>query len=132
MDLADIQRQALAARQFQAVASAAAPQGAYATLRIPTRHEVQLAMRRAGPESDAGRMVTLERGLLESAVVGWGCIQVSHILPDHPNADPLPFDPAAVPLLLDAQPDWAQAWGIALFDRMQASRQVQEAAEKNS
>ena len=131
MDLADIQRQALAAREFLAAGSEAAPQGAYATLRIPTRHEVQLAMRRAGPEADAARMVTLERNLLESAVVGWGCVQVSHILPGHPNADPLPFEPAAVPLLLDAQPEWAQAWGIALFERMRSTRQIQEAAEKN-
>jgi hypothetical protein len=130
MDLADIQRQALAARELPAPPQAAGR--VTATLRIPTRHEVQLALQRAGPQDDAGRMVTLERHLLEAAVVGWAGVQLRDVLPGHPNDDAMLHEAGAVPLLLDAQPDWAQAWGLVLFEAMRQSRQTQDAAEKNS
>lgn len=129
MDLADIQRQAIAARQF--AASPLAEGRVAATLQIPTRHEVKLQLRRAGDADDAGSVVIVERALLQAFLVDWSGVLIKDVLPNHPNDDALPFEPAAVPLLLDAQPEWADAWSVQLFDRMRAYRETQEAAEKN-
>ena len=129
MDLADIQRLAIAARQFQAEPLAAGRVNA--TLQIPTRHEVKLEMRRAGGNDDAGSLVILERAMLQGFLVGWSGVLIKDVLPGHPNDDALPFEPAAVPLLLDAQPEWADAWSVQLFARMRAYREQQETAEKN-
>ncbi len=129
MDLADIQRQALAARELPAPAQAAGR--VTATLRVPTRHEVQLVLRRCRAHDDSAATLVVERALLEQALVAWAGVQVRDVLPGHPNDDAMPHEPGAVSLLLDAQPDWAQAWGSALFARMSQASQIQEAAEKN-
>lgn len=128
MELADIQRQALAARQF----SAQQAQGRVSvTLQLPTRHETQLGLARAGGSDDTARLLALDRLLLVAGVVAWSGVLIRDVLPEHPNDDPLPFEPAAVPLLLDAQPDWAAAWSAELFARLRTAREKQEAAEKN-
>jgi len=131
MDLQTIQRLALAAREFSPEPLPGQGARVSVTLRVPTRHEVQLALRRCQAGADTAGMLLLERALLEQAVVAWAGVQVRDVLPDHPNDDAMPLEPGAVPLLLDAQPDWAQAWATALLERMRQARQVEEAAEKN-
>ena len=50
----------------------------------------------------------------------------------HANAtDALDWDATAVELLLDAQPEWAEALGSALLDRMAQRREDRDTAEKN-
>lgn len=131
MDLEQLRRAALASREFFAPAVPGFD-GVTATLRVPTRFEVQIALKRCGGDDDAARLITLERMVLSAAIVGWTGARITDILPDHPNDDPLVFEPGAVPLLLDAQPDLAQAWGLALFERMRETRDRVGDAEKNS
>lgn len=131
MELDDIRRQALAAREFER-----AVDHATFTLRIPTRHEVTIAVRRAAAktlagDSDPAHLLLLERMLLEAAIVRWSGLTVRDILPAHELAEDLPHEPGAVGLLLDAQPDWARELGMALFDRMAARRDAQDTAAKN-
>lgn len=128
MDFADIKRQAEAARQFPADPQAGGRVSA--TLRIPTRHEVQLELRRAG--GDAASPTLVERALIEQYLTAWAGVRIRDVLPEHPNDDPLDHSREAVALLLDAQPDWAAAWSVQLFQRMRQQREQQEAAEKNS
>lgn len=126
MELDDIRRHALAAREFQKVI-----EHATFTLRIPTRHETQLAIRRGGPSDDVARLLVAERLLLEGALVRWSGVRVQDVLADHEFAEDLPHEPAAVPLLLDAQPDWAHQLGVALMDAMASRQAAQDTAEKN-
>lgn len=138
MELDDIRRHALAAREFQRVI-----EHATFTLRLSTRFEVTVAARRSGarlagvggePEqADPAHLLILERLLLEQAVVRWSGLRLRDVLPEHDTSadDDLPHSAAAVPLLLDAQPDWARELGIALFDRMAQRREAQDTAAKN-
>lgn len=126
MDLDDIRRQALAAREFQRVI-----EHATFTLRIPTRHETTLAIRRAGPLEDEARLLVAERLLLEGAIVRWSGVRVRDVLPGHELAEDLAYDRSAVGLLLDAQPDWARELGLAMVDHMAARNAAQDTAEKN-
>lgn len=133
-DLADLARQALAARDISVtVGPPDAPR--HITLRVPTQYQTALAARRAGlhmatPEPAAA--LVLERQLQTGAVVGWHGVLVGDVLPQHPQAaEPLPFDAAAVELLLDAQPQWGSVALQALMDKMAQRAQVQEAAAKN-
>lgn len=134
MDLADIARQALAAREFSVtVGPAHAPR--HLTLRVPTQHQTALAARRAGlhqAQPDAAATLVLERSIQASAVVGWHGVQVGDVLPEsEAAAEPLPFAPGAVELLLDAQPEWAELALQALISRIAARHAVQEAGAKN-
>lgn len=134
MDLADIKRQANAAREFVVeVGAANAPR--HLTLRAPTAFEVKVAALRsgvAGIQNDQAAIVVLQRALLVAAVVGWVGVCVGDVLKGHANAtDALDWDASAVELLLDAQPEWAEALGSALLDRMAQRREDRDTAEKN-
>jgi hypothetical protein len=133
MELDDIARNALAAREFQIATG-----HAHYTLRLPTRYEITLAASRAQASADEpgakdpAHLLILERLLLERAVVRWTGVHVRDVLPEHEAADePLPFEPRAVPLLLDAQPDLARDLSLALFDRMAQRREAGDTAAKN-
>lgn len=131
MELDDIRRQALAAREFPVVIEHAT-RVITCTLRIPTRHETRVALQRAGPADDAARLLVAERLLLEGALVAWSGVRVCDVLAEHDPADlQMPFDRGAVPLLLDAQPAWASALGLQLVDRMAQRNAAQDTATKN-
>lgn len=135
MDLEDIKRQALAARQFDVtVGPESAPR--YISLRLPTRHEVVIASRRAGLHrmaDDQAAHVVLQRALLQAAVIGWSRVTVGDVLPDSPAADELlPHEPGAVELLLDAKPAWDERLGAELWTRLAERKASWESAAKNS
>ena len=95
MDLADIKRQALAAREFSLTVGGTR----HITLRAPTQHEIVLAARRAGLhllDEDAAAQVLLQRSLLLLAVVSWAAVLLADVLPAHePAPDLLPFEPGS-------------------------------------
>lgn len=131
MELDDIRRQALAAREFPVAIEHASRRISF-TLRIPTRHETRIALQRAGPQDDAARLLVAERLLLEGAVVAWIGVRIGDVLPEHePGSDELAFERSAVGLLLDAQPAWASELGLQLVDRMAQRNTAQDTAAKN-
>lgn len=135
MELEEIKRQALAARQFDETVGAEGAER-YISLRLPTQHEVVLATRRAGLQrmaDDMAATVVLQRALLVSAVIGWSRVTVGDVLPDSAQAaELLVYEPGAVELLLDAKPDWEEQLGAALLHRLAQRRAVQDTAAKNS
>lgn len=131
MDLADIKRQATAAREFTLTVGGTR----HITLRQPTQHELVLAARRAGLHNladDAAAHVVLQRSLLLLAVVGWAGVLLADVLPTHePAQDLLAFEPGAVALLIDAQPEWETELANALTARMSTRKTKQDTAAKN-
>lgn len=127
MELEDIRRQAMAAREFEKVVD----HGSF-WLRLPTRYEVTLAARRAGGNEDPASLLILERALVELAIVRWSGVNIKDVLPDEAQDEPLPHSPDAVRILLDAKPDWATELGVALFDRMAQRKEERDTAAKNS
>ncbi|MFO0453140.1 MAG: hypothetical protein ACK52I_31535 [Pseudomonadota bacterium] len=127
MDFADIARRAAAAREFTHTINAA-----QFTLRLPTRHEATVALLRASGGGDfaAAAMVEFRRALLAAGIVGWGGIVVGDIVPGGGD-ESLPWAAAAVPLLLDNRPDYADALGEVYMARMAERTSATEAAEKN-
>lgn len=135
MDLEEIKRLALVARQFDVtVGPEDAPR--FISLRLPTQHEVVLATRRAGLHRMADDMaahVVLQRALLVSSVIAWSRVTVGDVLPDSPAAaELLVYEPGAVELLLDAKPEWEEHLGAELLSRLAQRRAVQDTAAKNS
>lgn len=130
MELDDIRRNALAARQFTLQVG-----GCSFTLRLPTRHEASVAYTRVGRhdgEADSAAMVRWQRAILVPAVVGWSGVLLQHVLPDEPGGtEPLPWEPAAVELVLDAQPEWDDQLTRALLDQLSKRRTVEDTAAKN-
>jgi hypothetical protein len=113
MDLHDIQRHALAQREV----SEEVEPGIFVTLRIPTRHEITVAGLRAGVHRgyDAASLSVMQRTLLEQAVVAWTqTVRLSHLLAAPDADEAVPYTPGAVPLLLDAQPAWAERLALRL------------------
>lgn len=133
MDLAEIKRRALEAREFSKdVGPEDSPRRI--SLRIPTQHEITIASRRAGLHQtldDGAAHLVLERSLLVLAVVGWSGVKVSDVLPGGPG-DAFPWEAGATELLLDAQPDWARVLYQELLARLVERRTVRDTAEKNS
>lgn len=133
MDLQALQQRALAARELAHTIGEITFR-----LRLPTRHEVLLAAQRAGALSaggDRAGMLVTQRAVLESAVIGWTGARVRHVLPpEHAQGDgetPLAWEPGAVPLLLDARPDDAQALADLINRRMEERAAAIEADAKN-
>lgn len=129
MDAAALKRAALAARTFTVEHN-----GRAFEVRLPSRHEVQLAMLRAGVKGkgDTAGLMTVGRDLVERAVVGWARVTVGDILPEvEDTSPPAEFDRGLVALLLDEQDDIAQALLAALNDRLAARNARIEALEKN-
>jgi hypothetical protein len=106
-------------------------------LRTPTEHEAKLTVARCrdllaarGAFGALEAMTESERALLSAAVVGWRDVKVADVLPDAEDAE-LAFSSGAVPLVLDAKPEWESQLNIALGEAMRARQEKQEAAEKN-
>jgi len=133
MDLYTLQQRALAARELVHTVG-----GITYTLRVPTRHEVLLAAQRSGAMQaggDRAALLVTQRAVLEAAVIGWTGARVCHVLPPDQAAGeadaPLPWEAGAVPLLLDARPDDAQALADVINQRMAARAAAVEADAKN-
>lgn len=126
MDINDLRRKVLAAREFSLVID-----GVTFTLRVPSEHQVQVASLRSGLGNDSAAMPLLRRRLLEEALIHWAGAQVSHLVPGHEPDEPLDFDAEVVPLLLDVQAEWAQQLDEALVLRLAERRKPQDTAEKN-
>lgn len=133
MDLQALQQRALAARELTHTIGEIEFR-----LRVPTRHEVLLAAQRAGALASTGDRASLlitQRAVLEAAVVGWTGARVRHVLPlEHAEGEgeaPLPWEPGAVPLLLDARPDDAQQLADIVSQRMAKRDAAVEADAKN-
>jgi hypothetical protein len=128
MDLQDLKRLALAAREFSMAAGSV-----QFTLRIPTQHEVTIASRRSGIhalQDDAAAHVVLQRALLLLAVVGWSGLTVADVLPGQPP-EPLEWSAGAIELVLDTHPEWEAKLASALIERMAARQGVKDTAAKN-
>lgn len=129
MDLQELQARALRAREFTKVVD-----GRTFTLRIPTRDESLVAARRLGGSlgDNLAGLLLLQRALLKDAIVGWQGLVVGDVLKDAPEAaDALPFEAGAVPLVLDANPEWADQLSKELAERAAARNQRIEAEAKN-
>lgn len=130
MDLDDIRRNALAARQRTVQAGPCS-----FTLQAPTRHEASVAYTRVSTVAgvpDSAAMVRWQRAILVPAVVGWSGVLLCHVLPDDPNGqEPLTHEAGAVELLLDAQPEWADLLVQSLLDHIATRRSLEDTAAKN-
>lgn len=128
MDLQSIQARALAAREFDH------PIGEITyRLRVPTQHEALVAAHRTGvvghPQGAA--YLVLMRAVLEAAVCGWQGLRVGHVVAGDDASTPLPWSAAAVPLVLDARPNDAQALADAMGAQMVERAAAIEADAKN-
>jgi len=132
MDLADIHRQAAAAREFTEVI-----EGASFNLRLPTRLDSRIALTRvlsANPGETDNDVLALrvERESLRQAVFGWSDVPLRWVLGDVEPADATcAFDRTMVGLLLDESPDVADKLGHALFSRIKAFNATRDTAAKN-
>lgn len=124
-DIADLRRKAQAAREFSLVVGAATY-----TLRLPTRHEIEVEVLRSRGDGDPALPAVLTRRLLEAAVVGWSGVTQEQLAP---GAGPAPAElvPGAAALLLDNDGETAAAL-LEAFVAKAAERNARlEAAEKN-
>jgi hypothetical protein len=141
MDLEDIARRQRAAREFTHPVG-----GAQFTLRILTAHERRCELMRlvelpppsadgapAPRELTGAQLELLTRRVTERSIVGWDGVTVAHLLPADPAApaDAVPWSEQAVPLLLDAQPDWERALRAAIAQRSVPRADAEEADAKN-
>jgi len=130
MDIADIQRRAAAAREFEHAVGERRFR-----LRIPTAHEAQVEMLRAGggnPSSEMVALAVMHRALVERAVIGWSGVTTADLLPEESAAtETVEYAPVLVPLLLDAQPTLALDLAEVLVQRTAARTARIEAARKN-
>ena len=128
MDLAELKARAQAARQFDVAIGECS-----FTLRAPTRLELRQALLRhdIDPRTQSAlQLAVLQRYLLHAFLVGWMGVRESDVLPDAGSA-PLPWSADAVPLLLDAQPDWADELGGALMTAVHDRAERAQAEAKN-
>lgn len=132
MNLADIHRQAQAAREFTEVVD-----GATFTLRVPTRLDSRVALARvlaANPgEPDNGVLaIRVERESLMQAIVRWSGVPLRWVLRDvEPADEQCAFDRTMVGLLLDERPVVAEQLGRVLFERIRAYNEARDTAAKN-
>ena len=127
MELADLKRRALASRETQH-----SIEGRSFTLRVPTRHEMTVAVQKSRAEStdEPALFVIVRRQLLEKAVVAWTGVTLQDFFAEE-GPEPQDFDPEAVPLLLDAKPDWAAELSDKLVELIGARNKLQDSAAKN-
>jgi hypothetical protein len=128
MDLAELQQRARKAREFEH-----AIDDCGFTLRTPTRLELRQCMHERGlnPAEQSGVVLSLlQQYLLERYLIGWKGVRDRHVLPDAGDA-PLPWSADAVRLVLDAQPEWADALGARLLASVAERRAGLEADAKN-
>lgn len=132
MDLADIHRQATAAREFTEVI-----EGATFTLRLPDRLATRVAftrVRAAHPDETSNNVLALliQAETLKQAVVGWASVPLRWVLGDVEPADaPYEFERDGIELLLREKPDVADRLGTVLFERIRAFNATRDTAAKN-
>jgi hypothetical protein len=128
MELADIKRNALAARM---VSVEVAP--ATFALTLPTNMQSSIAYTQAlrGGSFDSAAQIRFQRGLLLDAVTGWSGVLLRHVLLDHQGDDALDFELGAVELLMDAKPDWESQLISALLDGVAERKAKEDTAAKN-
>lgn len=127
-DIADLTRKALAAREFTVPVGAAS-----FTLRLPTEHEKRVASLRARgstTEADPAFADVVIRALLEAAVVRWSGVTADMLAPGG-GTEAVDVVPGAAALLLDNQPETAQALTLAFIERSAAREQHAQELEKN-
>lgn len=130
MDWADVARRANAARELSH-----AIDGRSFRLRLPTQEQVRILVLQHGTpgtasDAELAEWLRFGRELLEAALVGWDGVTLADIL-EGADADPVEWDAAGVPLLLDAQPDWSTELQRVVNEAMVARRERIEAARKN-
>ena len=81
MELDDIRRNAIAARQFEAVVD-----GVTFTLRVPTKLEASIAYMESTGSTSASSQLRWQRALLVLAIVGWSGLRIAHVLLDTDGA----------------------------------------------
>jgi hypothetical protein len=104
------------------------------TLRIPTRREVRECVHARGlgrSVGDAMLMPLLRHYLLQQCVVGWTGVRARDLVAGG-AADPWPWSPGAVALLLDNRPDEADELGRVLMEQADKRNEAIEADAKNS
>lgn len=124
-----IARKARAAREFE---HEVAP--AKFNLRVPTKLESSIAFADALGDRrrrDSAVSLRFHRALLVLAVVGWSGVTVRHVLPTHATDEAFDFEPGAVEVLFDAQPEWEGELLQALLDRISQRQAAEETAAKN-
>lgn len=126
MELADIKRKALAARQFSVEVAPAT-----FTLTIPTKLESSVAYMEAAGTKGRSSMLRLQRALVVLAVTGWAGVQIKHVLPDYSGDDSFAFEEGATETLLDAQPAWEEKLTTALLDKIAERKAAEDTAAKN-
>lgn len=138
MDLAEIARRQRAAREFTHDVGGAS--GARFTLRTLTAHERRCELMRLielpssdGParELTGEQIERLTRRIVERSIVGWESVTIAHLLPDEVATDVVPWSEQAVPLLLDAQPDWERELRSAIAEHGTARAAAEESDAKN-
>ena len=130
MDAADLKARALKAREFEYRIGDLA-----FTLRTPSRHELRQAVHDLGFGAlDGAELALLQYALTVRYMVAWSGVRLSHLgLAGQADASsPAPLSPAAVELLLDAQPTWADELGVALLSRVSLRNAAIDGDEKNS
>lgn len=127
MELDQIERIARASREFTDTHD-----GVTVTIRVPTRHEVRVALLQSVAGTPEAKLLEAQRTLLLAAVVSWSGVLVRHLVPDVAEETPVNHEPLAVQILLDSQPQWADRWQDLLVTRMAERRRVEETAEKKS
>lgn len=131
MDLDQIRRQAQAARQFELAFGPAV-----FCLEAPTKLQSSVCYMEAtgGKGSSAAGMLRFQHALALLCITGWRGVTVGHVLPglDAQEASaPFAFEPGAAEVLLDAQPNWADAIMSALMDKVAQRVAVEDTAAKN-
>jgi len=129
MDLADLKRRSLASRE-----TTHAINGRDFTLRVPTRHETTVAVRKCSVDAgtdEAALYVIVRRYLLEQAIVAWSGVTVHDLLPDDPSTELQPHEAGAVSIMLDTQIGWASELSDKLVELIAARNAAQDSAAKN-
>lgn len=127
-DLEYIARKALAARQFEHQIGAVTFR-----LQLLTKLEASICYAQAAHagRADGSTWVRYERAVALAAIVGWSGVTAHHVLVSAQPDDPLPWEAAAVPLLLDAQPEWEAELLQVLMQRVAQRQAAEDAAAKN-
>lgn len=131
LDIHDLRRKVRAARECTCQIGSVT-----FTLRTPTEHQIEVESLRSGVAAAADDQMlaciaVLRRRLIELAVVGWEGAMVSHLLPGHEPDEPLGFDQELLPMLLDAQPQWAYEIDSTLMERLEQRKKPLEETTKN-
>jgi hypothetical protein len=132
IDLAQLKARAEAARRFDHAVGPAS-----FSLVVPTRQELTVYAAQARAEvpglagADVASLMALAaHPMLCKAVRGWSGLLERHLLADG-SEEPVPFDPGVMPLVIDAQPEWAAELVQEIYRRIGERKARIEAAAKN-